>query len=87
MTTNTWYYATAVFNGSSGQLNLNGTTISSTLTTGARQLRFGTFGDWSADSPTQRWEGKIAEFIVYNRLLTSAEILEVEAYLKDKWGL
>ena len=83
----TWYYATAIFNGSSGQLNLNGTTISSTLTTGTRKLRFGTMGTWSDGTSSQRWEGTIAEFIVYNRLLTSAEILEVETYLKDKWGL
>ena len=85
-TADTWFYTTMIFNGSSGQLNVNGTTISSTLATGDRKLRFGTMGVWSDGTSTQRWEGKIAEFIVYNRLLTSAEILEVEAYLKDKWG-
>jgi len=33
------------------------------------------------------YRGNIAEIICYNKRLTSAEILEVEAYLKAKWSL
>jgi len=82
----TWYYGTAIFNGSSGKLNINGTTISSSLATGSRQMRMGTLGSWSDGSSSQRWEGKFAEIIMFNKLLSDTEIADVEEYLKEKWG-
>ena len=33
------------------------------------------------------WTGPIAEYIIFNRTLTRAELASVEKYLADKWGI
>ena len=33
------------------------------------------------------WRGDIAEVIIFDRVLTYEEIVEVETYLKKKWGI
>ncbi len=35
----------------------------------------------------QNMTGGIAEILIYNRLLTSSEMLQVEVYLANKWGI
>ena len=35
---------------------------------------------------TQKWTGQIAEVILFDRRLTNAEVLELEAYLLRRWG-
>jgi hypothetical protein len=33
------------------------------------------------------WNGKVGEFIIYNRVLSASEITKVEQYLAAKWGV
>ena len=42
-------------------------------------------GSLSSDSHT--WRGDIAEVIIFDRVLTYEEIVELETYLKRKWGI
>lgn len=82
-----WQYVTTVAN-----------TTSSEMRVGGVQQLSGTIGNDSyagivvgsnrvSPSVSVWWEQKIAEVIIYDRLLTSAEITEVENYLSNKWGL
>ena len=83
-----WLYATISIDGSqdtNNVLRVDGSQVDTGASNG-RSMRFGTIGAWNGGASAGSWNGEIAEIIMYNRLLTSAEILEVEAYLKDKWG-
>ena len=54
-----------------------------------RRLRGGldkTRGAW-VTSISNLFSGKISEVITFNRELTSSERLEIDSYLKEKWGL
>jgi hypothetical protein len=42
---------------------------------------------WNGSSPVLNLNGKLAELIYYNKVLTTASILAVEAYLSAKWGV
>jgi hypothetical protein len=39
------------------------------------------------DFATQRWNGDIAEMLVFNRNLSSGELAQINAYLNQKYGL
>ena len=71
---------TSVFNGVNSELKRNGVQIAS--------------GNTGVLSVTQTLQlandftnGEIAEFIFYNRVLSSSEILKIENYLSNKWGI
>jgi len=38
-------------------------------------------------SSARYYDGNLAEIIIYNRVLSDAEKLQVESYLEDKWGI
>lgn len=57
---------------------------------GTNALTISAFSDsigWDDASGTQDMTGRVAEMIVYNRALSGAEILAIEAYLHTKWGV
>ncbi len=75
--------------GSQVQCNLNG--VAQTVNQGAGSVttETGTTGFTVGDREDQvdlDWSGWIYEVIVYNRSLTAAEIIQVENYLKNKYG-
>jgi hypothetical protein len=82
------YYMT-YFNYSSptGTVIHNGTTDTAsetgTIFNTPSDLYVGSFGS----EALPRWDGNIAEILVYNRTLSAGERTEVEAYLSTKWGL
>ena len=41
----------------------------------------------SLASTSHTWHGDIAEVIIFDRVLTYEEIVELETYLKRKWGI
>ena len=55
--------------------------------TGATTAIVGKGGKDSPDTNNQSWDGEIAEFIYYGRLLTQTERENVEDYLSDKYTL
>jgi len=64
----------------------NGTTLNTKVGTNATAT--GMFiGDTYVNPSGQHWRGAIAEFIVYNKVLTTTERQQVESYLAWKWGL
>jgi hypothetical protein len=46
---------------------------------------FGVVGS-GASSTSQNWNGAIGEILVYDRMLSGAEVAQVKAYLKYEWG-
>jgi len=50
---------------------------------GPTSFNGGTLGKWI----TRNYDGDMAEFIIYNRELSAAEITDVNYYLSVKWGL
>jgi hypothetical protein len=89
--TGTFYTVMTRNSTNSVQYRRNGSVIA-TVTSGAgittaSSGSYTVFGS-ANDEATQRYnQGDIAEYILYNRALTTNEILEVEAYLTAKWGL
>jgi hypothetical protein len=75
---------TCIYNGSSTDIRINGV---SKVTGNVGSAQWAGVSCGTNSSASVFWDQKMLEIIVYNRLLTSAEILEVEAYLNDKWGL
>jgi len=74
---NTNYVIGTTFNTSSASLYLNGTSVG----TGTVSSNMGTFNTTIGDASS------IAEMIVYNRVLTTPERQQVEAYLNQKYGI
>jgi hypothetical protein len=57
-------------------------TIAATTAAGSPALHIG-----SNIGANGFWNGPIAEYIIYNRALTRAELASVEAYLAQRWGI
>jgi hypothetical protein len=84
-----WTYATIIANGTSGFVRTNGvleTTVPTSPTGSANAFVGLSVGRYESIAGSY-WNEKIAEIIIYDRLLTTSEIEGVEAYLKVKWGL
>ena len=87
MSLNTWYYGAVTFNTSTGWiLYLNGiqeTTSSDTTTfTGNQEILIGAYS-----TAGNVYTGRIATSLVYNRVLTSTEILQNYNATKSRFGL
>jgi hypothetical protein len=84
-----WHYFSAIFNGSSSNLRLDGTQIASgnAGTNGYSNRRINIGSSLSGGNPSATWLGQIAEVILFSRVLSADEIAEVETYLANKWGL
>ena len=79
----TWRQIKLVMNGASSSMFVDGVSkvTGSQGTTKFRQFKF------SSSSSESSWIGDYGEVLIYNRVLTSAEIEKVESYLNGKWGL
>jgi len=85
--TDQWSYMTTIFNGASGLLRQDGVANSGNpQNTGTRKISAGTIGANDAGG-TSAWDEKIAEVIMYDRELSTAEIEGIELYLSTRWGL
>jgi len=75
---------TLLFNGATSEMRINGTRV---LFGDVGNVPLGglTLGAWY--NGTSAFNGKIAEFLVYNGTLTGSEVLEVENYLRYKYQL
>lgn len=82
------YYTTFVASATGLFVNVDGVRSIENLT--AVKEDIGTaaalLGQEIGGGSSYRLVGFIAEFVKYHRELSSAEILQVESYLKDKWG-
>lgn len=78
-------YANSAMSLRANSVSVTGTvigTIPSATAAGSPTLHIG-----SNIGANQFWNGPIAEYIVYNRALSNAELTSVENYLKKRWGL
>ncbi len=86
---NTGYHlATARFNNGLHTLQINGTTEAefvqgNTINTSNDELRLCDNSDFS----NRRWDGRVAEVIIYSTALTNDQLTQLNAYLMRKWGL
>jgi hypothetical protein len=90
--TGQWSYLTSIFNGAAGLFRENGVENSAgAKDTGTRQISAGTIGAkiWRDAEPSAAsfWNSEVAEIIMYDRELSTAEIEGIELYLSTRWGL
>ena len=83
---NTWYFAAVTYSDSTGwKLYLNGredgTSASTTTFTGNQEISIGSY------STSNNFTGRIASVQVYNRALTSQEIVQNYNATKKRYGL
>ncbi|KYC53562.1 MAG: hypothetical protein AMQ22_00233 [Candidatus Methanofastidiosum methylothiophilum] len=62
-------------------------TLNNRINAGADGEVFCLFTSYNLIGSTYCFQGSISEVLVYKRALTDAEILKVENYLKNKWGI
>ena len=74
--------AISFFSSGSGLVGTPNGTIPATTDGGTPTLHIGS--NVGANFP---WNGPIAEYIIFNRALTRAELASVEAYLAQRWGI
>lgn len=84
----TWYQTNVTYNGTSGAYSFRTGQTADGSGTNAIGIAAGSVGfGYNVGASVQDFDGSLAEFISYNRVLTGAEILAVEAYLNTKWGV
>jgi hypothetical protein len=88
---NDWFYITGTssggsspnfelwVNGQSQAINASGTANTSSVASNPYAI-----GDRAAGA--RAFDGRIGEIIIYNRVLSAAEITKIEQYLAKKWG-
>lgn len=84
---NTWYVHTVTFD-AGGAINfyINGASDGSTSTAQAL-TNGGTVVIGESGRGNERLAGDIAELVIYNRVLTGAELTSVTSYLQGKYGI
>lgn len=83
----TQHVLTGIFNGASSSLRLDGsggTTNPGTTGNAAQAASVGANGDLAAGNG--QFNGDFAEILIYDSALSGANLTNVEAYLKAKWG-
>jgi hypothetical protein len=85
---NTWYITSAVYNGSTMQIYINGVlditgNASGSLPASSYNLRVG----GNAQFPARAWNGYISNTQIYNRALSSTEVLQNYNAMKGRYGL
>jgi hypothetical protein len=81
-----FFTLSALFNSSSSQLSLNGTTVGS-LNTGNSSLSNGIYLGTNYQANADFLGGEVAEFLIIDATLSSSEQKSIEGYLAHKWGL
>jgi hypothetical protein len=84
---NSWSISTGIFNFSnrSASIYVNGTLAASTAS--APRPIAGSDVQLGAYANGNNFDGEIAEVIIYNRVLTDFELINVHTYLGNKWGI
>ena len=75
-----------MFNASSSQISVNGT-LTSGINTGTQNLTNGIHLGGNYNASTDFLNGNIAEFLIINGAVSSADIQRLEGYLASKWGI
>jgi hypothetical protein len=88
LTNGTWYQVNATYNGITGNYAFRTARAADGSGTNLQAITAQTtaFG-YNPQSGSEDMQGDLAEFIVYQRVLSGAEISAVEAYLLAKWGV
>ena len=86
MTTNTWYNVVALFNGINRQIYLNGVKIAEDTPTG-HNVTITTNVTVGVTNTNEYLNGKIGNVLVYNRGLSSTEVLQNYNVQKTTYGL
>ena len=79
-----WHVLGGIFNEASSSQRVDGAQVS---TGNPGSVAFDTWIELGHIASGSRYEGEIAEIVVYNRALTAPESTQIESYLMDKWGL
>lgn len=88
--TNTWYYYTITMNNSGASMYANGAYVSNNTTSPLTPSSLGsTNQNWLGRSQFSDpyFQGRIANFSIYNRVLSDSEILQNYNVLKSRFGL
>lgn len=85
ITTSQWMVAVAIATAADKRLRVNRTPFSAAVAGAALQAGFhiGARGGLN----TEFHAGDVAEVLLYNSALSDAQVADLEAHLKDKWGL
>lgn len=78
-----WHNMTALVNGGSSLLRVDGTQVASGAAGSSSLLAF-VIGE-GAPGPFAPWSSGIGELLIYTGALSPADVLVVEAYLSQKW--
>ncbi len=85
-TTNAWNIIYFTKSSNNWTMNLNGTSASTTMTTST--VLSGNYGiGFNKSGNRAFFNGDIAEVILYNSVLSTSQIQQVQAYLNQKWGI
>lgn len=86
---NTWHAWQFDFNSTSSAIYLDGSLVASggSISTKGLEALYTVIGNNSFVADFLGWEGDIAEFIFYNRLLTSGERSELDSYVSSYYGI
>ncbi len=85
----TWFQANVTYNSSTGAyaFRLNRATDGSGTNAKSITANFSNVGINQAGGSINTLNGQVAEFILYNRVLSAGEITTVETYLNSRYGL
>ena len=78
-----WRYE---FNGTSSKVEKSGTGVQ-TINGGTGSTNGIVLGNYQGEASGNAYDGDIAEFLFYNKILSAQELSDIETYLTDKWGL
>ena len=82
------YIAAVVYNGASSSIHMNGADVGDgSVDLGSNSLNGITVGALRSNITGWYMDGQIAELVVYNSVLSTADRQAVETYLADKWGI
>ncbi len=84
LSTGAWYNITITRNGNTHEIFVNGESIGTTTISTANTSKFSIIGDERSTSPYP-FNGKISSFLVYDRVLTSSEVIQNFNALVDRY--
>lgn len=82
---NTWQIVVGIFNGGTSAIWRNGTQTATG--TGGGVQATGTFNLGQRSDGVRQWEGDIAEVFVFSSALTNAQLVQLDSYAQDYYGI
>lgn len=83
----TWYVFTAVFNGSTSAIYVNGTSVGTGSTSSGSGLSSTLNLGRHASNGSLNWRGDIGEFLVYSEAADANKRAQIHTYAQDYWGI